>query len=118
MSPSNCLSMVIRPTIASPVLSSSGVNFTSNVPIACSAIVSPVCPICVCLVVMHTTRLQPVVFQFHSYPRLLDNFLTPPGFSRWYFNFTANCKAFLIVGVKLKHHRLKPGGVSNFLLHL
>src|ERR1041385_1796456 len=40
MSPWNCLSIVIRPTIASPVLSSSGVNFTSNVPDACSMLSS------------------------------------------------------------------------------
>src|SRR6185295_8736906 len=35
-----------------------------------------------------TTRLQPVVLQFHSYNEP-NPFLTPPGFSRWYFNFTA-----------------------------
>src|SRR5262249_43072315 len=39
---------------------------------------------------------------------------TPPGFSRWYFNFTARERDYLVVAcvaIKLKYHRLKPGGV-------
>ena len=39
---------------------------------------------------------------------------TPPGFSRWYFNFIATPLEHLSVAQKLKYHRLKPGGVPTF----
>src|ERR1043165_4134572 len=48
----------------------------------------------------------------------VDEPKTPPGFSRWYFNFTATDFTSLIsTPPKLKYHRLKPGGVqANFSL--
>src|SRR6185295_9116796 len=37
---------------------------------------------------------------------------TPPGFSRWYFNFGATMRCSPESATKLKHHRLKRGGVG------
>jgi len=38
---------------------------------------------------MDTTRLQPVVLQFHSYPQSQNLSRHHQAFSRWYFNFVA-----------------------------
>src|SRR6185295_4980392 len=38
---------------------------------------------------------------------------TPPGFSRWYFNFGATMRCSPESAMKLKYHRLKPGGVPT-----
>src|SRR5215470_20094638 len=49
----------------------------------------------------------------NNHPRLL---LTPPGFSRWFFNFLATkvCQnSTFFLPEKLKYHRLKPGGVQE-----
>jgi len=92
-----------------------------------------------------TTGLQPVVLQFPSYPfastfghhrasaggssisklPLRIYIWTPPGFSRWYFNFAATDRWFSypirdpsgfeesFVATKLKHHAAKAGGVET-----
>jgi len=56
-------------------------------------------------------------FQLQTTP--LNGSATPPGFSRWYFNFSASQSLVvsqgltrLFVAEKLKNHRLKPGGVA------
>jgi len=59
---------------------------------------------------------------------------TPPGFSRWYFNFGASQKEeeqardhqlvlservwFVVIAAKLKNHRLKHGGVNKLIYSL
>jgi len=65
-----------------------------------------------------------VVLQLHNYKVAPNPLETPPGFSRWYFNFSAisegvptepNRRSFARA-VKLKYHRLKPGGVLVLVL--
>ena len=52
-----------------------------------------------------------MVIQFHSYETDSLASGTPPGFSRWYLNFTASNEKSRWLAKKLKDHRLKPGGV-------
>ena len=53
-----------------------------------------------------------MVFQLHNY-KAGEKVRTPPGFSRWYFNFGATMRWSGELAMKLKYHRLKPGGVPT-----
>src|SRR6185295_18263732 len=82
-----------------------------------------------------TTRLQPVVLQLSRFTKRLFVARTPPGFSRWYFNFPATQNAFrrsdttrlqpvvlqLLSYTKrissLGHHQASAGGTSTSQLH-
>src|SRR6185295_3207925 len=82
-----------------------------------------------------TTRLQPVVLQLSRFTKRLFVARTPPGFSRWYFNFPATQNAFRradttrLQPVVLQllsytkrfssrgHHQASAGGTSTFQLH-
>src|SRR5690242_17486302 len=56
-------------------------------------------------------------FNFSATTGTQKDFWTPPGFSRWRFNFAANTNhvEFCSAAEKLKYHRLKPGGVQEFV---
>jgi len=54
-----------------------------------------------------------VVFQFFSYNETQKDFWTPPGFSRWSFNFSATSERKQTSG----HHQALAGGPSISQLH-